>query len=346
MADVEMERSRWLASTFREGVRKRPSMFVGDTGHRGLHNIVDDILTNTLASGCAKSVAVRLAEDGSITISDDGLNLPAPLEEWLTNPSPDFSRPQRDPVWRMWAFAIANALSKHFRIEAQGVIQEFQAGAPARPPIKTERDCQSGICVSFKPDPVIFSETQISSVALRRRLEELSLLHSGVKISFDDKSSATTEEFQFSCGIQQFVKNLNRDRIPLHDVIMVEGEAKGIDFEVGIQFCNKPDEVIRSYVNDRYCPDRGTHVTGVRIGLTRALKKAVIGQQKLSAKDKGLTAVISIRMDAPQFMGACRSSLATPVARTVLASHVGTQLTEYFSTNPDVARAIVQTGNT
>ena len=348
-SEAEMIRPGWQESTFREGVRKRPSMFIGDVGLQGLHYLVDDVITNSLVGGRAKSLAVRLGGDGSITISDDGLSLPAPLERWLTNPpSPDFRQggpPRRDPVWRIWAIATANALSKHFRIEAQGIAQEFRAGAPLGQPIKKGGDCQTGICVSFKPDPVVFSDALISSAQLRRRLEELSLLHSGVKISFDDEASSTTEEFRFAYGIQQFVRNLNRERIPLHDTVVVRGEEDGIEFEVGIQFCSERDEIIRADVNDRYCPDRGTHVTGVRLGLTTALKKAVNGQQKQSAKDKGLTVVVSVRMESPQFMGACRSRLGTPEARTVLASQVGKQMTELFSANPQVARAIARMEN-
>lgn len=352
MADnAEVVRPRWLESTFREGVRKRPAMFVGDVGFRGLHYVVDEIVTTSLVSGSAKSVTVRLREDGSITISDDGSSLPAPLEEWLTNPPfPDFKQgtPRlRDPVWRMWAIAIANALSEHFRIESGGEhgVQEFRAGAPLGPPITKEGDRQKGNSVSFRPDPAIFRKPQFSSTALRRRLDELSLLHSGISISFDDEASSTSDEFRYECGISEFVKDLNRERTPLHESLVFRGEEVGITFEVGIQFCTEPDEIIRAYVNDRFCPDGGTHVTGVRIGLTRSLKKAVMSQQKFSAKDKGLTAVVSIRMESPQWMGASRSSLGTPEARTVLASQVGKQMTEFFSANPDAARAIARIGN-
>ncbi|MBS0206724.1 MAG: hypothetical protein JSS49_27935 [Planctomycetes bacterium] len=165
------------------------------------------------------------------------------------------------------------------------------------------------------------------------------------KSSFDHEASSTSDEFKYECGIVQFLKDLNRERTPLHEAVVVRGDEGGIAFEVGIQFCTEPDEIIRAYVNDRYCPDGGTHVTGVRIGLTRSLKKAVMSQQRFSAKNKGLTAVVSIRMESPQLMGAKRSSLGTPEVRTVLASRIEKQMTVFFSAKPATARAIVRLEN-
>jgi DNA gyrase subunit B len=329
-------------------------MFVGGVDTRGLHYIVDDILVTSLFSGFARSLAVALKKDGSISIAVDGRGFSMPLEGCLTNPPvPTNFHNWNDCAWRIWAIAVANCLSERFTIQVDVVgkvfIQEYRAGAPIGPAAEVRGKAPSGISVAFTPDREIFSDLTFSPIALRNRLEELASLHTGVSISYSDESAAISEHFLFEDGIQAFVERLNQGRRPLHDAVVIRDEKDGIQFEVGIQFCKERQEVIRAYANDWCCPDWGTHVTGVRIALTRSLKRAARmvralsdRQLKWSTKDNGLTAVISVRMESPQFMGASRSNLGSPEVQRLLAAQIGKRMLELFVANSDAAESIIR----
>lgn len=345
--------------SFRDGIRKRPAMYIGDVRQRGLHYMVDDVVANSLdevGSGYARTITAALKSDGSLMITDDGRGLPPVLDIALKTPwfpDPRAARSDSAPTERnVFAIAVATALSEWMRLETKfegkSFVQEYRAGLPLGPPIDVGESANAGISMTFMPDREIFSETRLCSTLLRDRLQERALLHSGVRISFRDEATGTNEQFDFEDGIRAFVEQLNPGRMPLHDIALIRGEQCGIEFEVGIQFCRERDEIMRAYVNDRRC-DVGTHLTGLRVALTQSLKRfartsgqSPNGSFKWSSANKGLTAVISIRMEQPEFLGASRDKLRSPEVQQVLTSEVGKRMDEYFIANPDAATAIIQ----
>ena len=207
-----------------------------------------------------------------------------------------------------------------------------------------------GIRLEIVPDAEIFRVALFKNTVIRDRLEECALLHSGVRISFLDESSGVASHFNFETGIRSYVQKLNVGRTPLHAVAVFKGEEQGVSFEVGIQFCAERREIIRGYVNDYRC-DMGTHLTGIRIALTKSLKKAARTSGSFSqmsirwaSKDKGLTSVISIRISNPQYYGATKHKLRSPSVRKVLTTEIGKCLDKFFADDPDAAASIIREG--
>jgi DNA gyrase subunit B len=346
--DVEM--------TLRDGIRKRASMYIGDVGEWGLHNMVNDILDDALceaAKGFARSISIILRRDGSLKIQDDGRGLQAAfLEDALLKTRLHWKsyRIERDIL----PIAVACCLSDRLRIEnrheGRRFVQEFQKGIPLGQPMESGPFEESGIVLEFMPDVEIFPDARLNSAILRERLEECALLHSGIRISFLDESTGAESRFNFENGIRSFVTKLNESRTALHDVAVFRGQEQGIGFEVGIQFCKERHEVMQGYVNDYRC-DMGTHLTGVRVALTQSLKRFARAADSFSnasiqwaSRGKGLTAVISIRMAEPHFYGSTREKLASLDVQNVLVKEFGKRLDEYFAANPNAATAIIRAG--
>lgn len=323
--------------------------------------MVDDIVAASLEEvgrGYAQSITTSLNADGSLLIADDGRGLPPVLEAPLITTLISYPRAVRldsaATERNVFAIAVATALSEWMRLETKFegrlFMQEYRAGLPLGPPMDMGDSANAGVSMTFMPDHEIFSETRLCSTLLRDRLQECALLHSGIKISYADEAAGTNEQFAFEDGIRSLVEPLNRDRRTLHDIAVILGEQGGIKFEVGIQFCQERTEIIRAYVNDLRC-DLGTHLTGLRVALTQSLKKFARtsgqypdGSFKWSSANKGLTAVISIRMERPEFRGSSKDALNSPEVQHVLALEVGKQLGEYFIVNPGAATAIIQAG--
>ncbi|MEI8383597.1 MAG: hypothetical protein WCJ09_26005 [Planctomycetota bacterium] len=347
--------------SFRDSVRKRPVMYVGDVRQEGLHYMVDDIVAASLeevGSGYARSITTALNADGSLLIADDGRGLPPVLDIALKTPwfpDPKAVRLDSAPMGRnVFAIAVATALSEWMRLETKfegrSFVQEYRAGLPLGPPMDVRDSANAGISMTFMPDREIFSDTRLCSTLLRDRLQECALLHSGIKISYADEAAGTNEQFDFEDGIRSLVEPLNRDRIALHDIALIRGEQCGIKFEVGIQFCQERKEIIRAYVNNCRC-DVGTHLTGLRVALTQSLKRFARTSSQFSndsfrwsSTNKGLTAVISIRMERPEFRGSTKNELKSSEVQHVLALEVGKQMDEFFITNPGAATAIIHAG--
>lgn len=362
-------------TVFREHVRKRPGMYIGDVGERGLHWMVFDIIANSLAEaakGFVRSIAVSLKSDGSLAISDDGRGFPSTshpkfgkpvLEVVMTEPSwPDQADGHSEigRAWRnSWAYAVANSLSEWLRIESssqgRSFAQEFRAGVACGPPTDLGTiQPTSGITVTLKPDRSIFADGALSFPLMRERLREFALLHSGVTIRFLDEVTRSEQAFHFDDGIMEFVKLLNQSRKPIHEVIpIIRGEKHGIQYEVGIQFCHEREDIVLSFVNDEKSLLGGTHVTGVRLGVTNSLKRYarqasdedwMDGRVQWTSEGSGMTAAISIRMDRPEFAGATKAKLANKEVLTILAPAVAKVMGEFFTENSEVATAIIRAG--
>ncbi|WP_232069981.1 hypothetical protein [Gemmata massiliana] len=205
-----------------------------------------------------------------------------------------------------------------------------------------------GLTIRFRPDPLIFGELQFDSGMIRDMLRQYAFLHSGVRISFTDESAGAHDKFEFSDGIRAYVQLLDTNRTPIHpDVIVIRGEQAGIDYEVGLQWCEE-DEICTSFANDYYMPTGGTHVRGTRTGVTKAINRFIrtrmIGERPVQGDDAraGLTAIISVRLEDPIFISAARTNLGNPEVEHVIASRVEQELLRLFEVNPEVAERVVR----
>jgi DNA gyrase subunit B len=317
-----------------------------------VNGIVDESLYEA-ENGFVRSVSMTLRSDGSLRIQDDGRGLPAEsLVAMLLNSYLNWNsiRIQRDTLPIAVACSLSNRLRIENRYEGRGFVQDFEMGIPLGPPTDLGQSAMTGIVLEFMPDIAIFPRVRLNSTLLCERLKECAMLHSGVRVSFLDESTRAVNPFFFEAGIRSFVTKLNESRTPLHDVAVFQDQHQGISFEVGVQFCDERENVMRGYVNDYRC-DVGTHLTGVRVALTQSLKRFARACDSISnellqwtSSDKGVTSLVSIRMAEPQFAGATKHKLMSSNVRKVLAKEVGKYLDEFFASNPDAATAIIREG--
>ncbi len=337
-----------------EIVRQHPGMFIGSTDSRGLHellfNLVTDLL-NEMARAQGSALSVILHADHSIEIADDRNSVfeEPSLESIFTQLYGH--GPDTDGRYR-GAYLTANALSAELnvRVRTDGSVYQhtfrrgvthavLQSGGPPN---------DRGLTIRFRPDPLIFGELQFDSEMIRDMLRQHAFLHSGVRISFTDESGGAHDEFEFADGIRAYVQLLNTTRTPIHtDVIVIRGEQASIDYEAGLQWCEE-DEICTSFANDYYLPTGGTHVHGTRTGVTKAInhfiRTRMVGERPVKGDDAraGLTAIVSVRLEAPIFISAARTNLGNPEAELVLASRVEQELLRHFEVNPEVAERVVR----
>ncbi len=346
-----------------EHVRKRPGMYIGDVGSRGLHWMLFQLVADSLAEaaeGYGRSLGVVLKPDGSLVVEDEGRGIdPTPhpvlgkplLQAVLT----EILAPGAGPPGRNWLdYAVANALSEWLLMESrhsgQVFRQEFRGGEPVAAPQQIGTCSSSGIRLAYKPDPIIFTDSRCSYSVVRDRLREYAFLHSGVRVSVSDEATGEMERFDFEDGIRAFVQWLSRGHQPVHpDVLVVRGEQEGVKYEVGLQWCQEEDEVMRSFVNDHETTYGGTHVSGFRDAVTRSLNTFIREQGPQDGRvlegdqaRSGLTAVVSVRLARPEFAGATKSSLQNIEAHRAVGAGVRRFLQRLFESNPGVAEAVVQ----
>jgi DNA gyrase subunit B len=353
-AEYRTEHLRTLTDI--EAIRLRPGMYIGNTDAGGLHHILFGLVTSALrefSHGNGRSVRVGLRADNTVEVVDDAPPTRAgdPELEFL------FTRVyghNPNPGGRDWlCYATASALSEHLTVRARspGITYQhtFRRGVTHAVLQSGGPPDDRGLMVRFRPDPEIFGTARFDPGAIRDRLRQYAFLNSGVRITFSDEAAGTSDEFEYADGIREYVQWLNADRTPLHpDVIVIRGEDEGVRYEVGLQWCAEAEEVRVAFANDRYLPLGGTHVSGVRTGVTRTLNQLIREQfsreQIVTGDDarSGLTAVVSVRMDQPMFLGATRSHLGNPEAERVLAADVGRFLRDYFEANREVTKRVVR----
>ncbi len=210
----------------------------------------------------------------------------------------------------------------------------------------------SGVSVILKPDPTIFTDPRFSFSLIRDRLREYAFLHSGVRISVVDEVTGVSEQFEFEDGMMAFVQTLNKGppRPLLHpEVLVVRGEQEGVRYEVGLQWCQEQDEIVRSFANDEWTRMGGTHVTGLRDAVTRSLRSFIrasglpgIRRRKGEQVGRGLTAVVSVRMARPSFGGGTKDRLVSVEAQPAVRAGVSSVLRRFFESNPVAAEAVVR----
>lgn len=354
-----------------EGIRKRPAMYIGDTGAGGLHHLVFEVVDNSIdeaVNGHASEVLVQINVDESISISDNGRGIPvsdvkddgrSALEVVLTEIHAG-GKFDRDSGYKTGTGGLhgvgitaVNAVSSWLTAEVQREghvwVMDFEKGVRSSDLRQLGHSDRSGTKLSFQPDPEIFADTRFSFDTLTRRLQELAFLTPGIRITLQDDRVNQTETFQYDDGLVEFVRHLNRTQTPIiPDIIHVTGESEGIQVEVALQQNDGYTENVRPFANNIFNSDGGTHLSGFRTALTRSLnnygKKAGLFRDVSPAGEdfrEGLTAIISVRVPDPKFEAQTKVKLVNPEVDGVVQSVLTEGLTRYLEENPANAKKLI-----
>ena len=356
-----------------EAVRKRPGMYIGSTGPRGLHHLVYEVVDNSVdeaIAGHCKNVRVVLHPDHSCTVSDDGRGIP--VEELKKEKRPaaevvlttlhaggkfgDGSGYKVSGGLHGVGVSVVNALSVHLhlQISRDGHVwtQDYERGHPQGPLTKGEETKETGTTLTFQPDAEIFEEIEFDFQTLLERLRETAFLTRGLRIELiDERGQTNSVVFQYEGGIEDFVRHLNENKEVLHrKAIYFEGEEGEGQVEVAMQWNSSYQESIFSFANNINTHEGGTHLSGFRAALTRTLNAYARGKGLLKGKDEnlsgedvreGLTAVISVKLHDPQFEGQTKTKLGNPPIKGLVEETVNRKLGEYLEENPGDARRII-----
>lgn len=361
-----------------EAVRKRPAMYIGDVGVRGLHHLVYEVVDNSIdeaMGGYCDTISVAINEDNSITVEDNGRGIPVDYHEkekksalevvmTVLHAGGKFDKDTYKVSGGLHGVGVScvNALSTDLRVEVHrdGKVyeQEYKIGKPQYDVREIGTTDKHGTIVTFKPDGSIFETTEYSAETLSNRMRELSFLNKGITIHFTDKRNVNEEGQAFSItyhsegGLREFVEFLDETREPLiGQPIYIEGERGGVPVEVAMMYNTSFSENVFSYVNNINTHEGGTHLAGFRRGLTNQLKKYAEDSGMLSklkfeiAGDdfrEGLTAVISVKVAEPQFEGQTKTKLGNREVTAPVSQAVSEMLANYLEENPADARSIVQ----
>ncbi|GAA0876093.1 DNA topoisomerase (ATP-hydrolyzing) subunit B [Wandonia haliotis] len=361
-----------------EAVRKRPAMYIGDTGVKGLHHLVYEVVDNSIdeaLAGYCDRIEVYINEDNSITVKDNGRGIPtamhskekkSALEVVMTvlHAGGKFDKDTYKVSGGLHGVGVScvNALSTSLKatVHREGKVfqQEYQIGKPLYAVKEVGESDKTGTEVTFHPDDSIFETTVYNFETLAARMRELAFLNKGIRIVLVDKREQDEEgnflanEFFSEGGLAEFCQYLDRNREPIiEEIIYVEGEKDGIPVEVAMVYNNTYSENIHSYVNNINTHEGGTHLSGFRRGLTNTLKKYA-DESGLLAKEKieivgddfreGLTAVISVKVMEPQFQGQTKTKLGNQEVSAPVSQLVSEMLANYLEEHPNDAKRIVE----
>ena len=360
-----------------EAVRKRPSMYIGDTSEKGLHHLVYEVVDNSIdeaLAGYCTYIDVVINEDNSITVTDDGRGIPVDIHEkegksalevvlTVLHAGGKFDKGTYKVSGGLHGVGVScvNALSTYLKAEVRrnGKVhmQEFSCGKPLHDVQVIDNTDKTGTTISFKPDGSIFTVTEYKYDILATRLRELAFLNAGITLRLTDKrvlkedGSFKSEVFHSDEGLKEFVRYIDRSKEKLiPDVIHIVTEKQGIPVEVALTYNTSYNESVFSYVNDINTIEGGTHLAGFRRGLTSTLKKYA-EDSKLLEKAKveiqgddfreGLTAVISIKVAEPQFEGQTKTKLGNSEVTGAVDMAIGEALGYYLEEHPKEAKIIV-----
>ncbi|WP_310795004.1 DNA topoisomerase (ATP-hydrolyzing) subunit B [Desulfofundulus thermocisternus] len=355
-----------------EAVRRRPGMYIGSTGPRGLHHLVYEVVDNSIdeaMAGFCDRIEVIVHRDNSVTVIDNGRGIPVEIH-------PKTGLPAVETVLTILhaggkfggnvykvsgglhgvGVSVVNALSEWLEVEIRrdGHVyhQRYERGKAVTPLKVIGTSTTTGTKVSFKPDAEIFEELVFNQETLSQRLRELSFLNRGIKIIFQDERTGQKTVYQHEGGIRDFVRYLNKNKEVLHNKpIYLFGERDGIQVEAALQYTEGYVESLFSYVNNIHTVDGGTHEAGFKSALTRVVndygKKYNLlknGTTALSGEDirEGLTAVISVKVPEPQFEGQTKTKLGNSEVRGVVDGVVSEGLATFLEENPGIARRILE----
>ncbi|GAB4237284.1 MAG: hypothetical protein Kow0049_22980 [Stanieria sp.] len=362
-----------------EAVRKRPGMYIGSTGPRGLHHLVYEVVDNSIdeaLAGYCTHIEIELNADGSVRVTDDGRGIPTGIH-------PKTGKSALETVMTVLhaggkfggggykvsgglhgvGVSVVNALSEWVEVtvwrDQQIHTQRYERGIPSGDlavQANTKEPERTGTAVHFFPDTKIFTETiHFEYNVLAGRLRELAYLNAGVKITFTDhRSEEPRQEIYFyEGGIKEYVTYMTREKEPLHqDIIYVQGEKNGVNIEVALQWCvDAFNDNLLGFANNIRTIDGGTHLEGLKTVLTRTLNNIARKRNKIKENEsnlagenvrEGLTGVISVKVPDPEFEGQTKTKLGNTEVRGIVDSLVGEVLNEYLEFNPQVADSIIE----
>ncbi len=364
-----------------EPVRKRPGMYIGSTGPRGLHHLVYEVVDNSIdeaLAGYCTHVEVDLNVDGSVTVTDDGRGIPTDIH-------PQTGKSALETVLTVLhaggkfgsggykvsgglhgvGVSVVNALSEWIEVtvwrDKKVHVQRYERGIPVTElKAKPTNENRTGTSVTFKPDTQIFTTgIEFDYTTLASRLRELAYLNAGVKITFSDHrlellktSTPRVETYEYKGGIREYISYMNSDKQALHEeVIFVQGERNNVQVEVALQWCTDAyTDNLLGFANNIRTVDGGTHLEGLKAVLTRTLNTIARKRNKLKDNDanlsgehvrEGLTGVISVKVPDPEFEGQTKTKLGNTEVRGIVDSLVGEVLSEYLEFHPGVADAVL-----
>ncbi len=360
-----------------EAVRKRPGMYIGSTSSRGLHHLVYEIVDNAVdeaLAGYCDTIEVVINPDNSVTVTDNGRGIPVGINHKAGIPAVEvvFTILHAGGKFGGGGYkvsgglhgvgaSVVNALSDWLEVDicSDGKVyrQRYERGKTMYP-LKVVGECEpekTGSKISFKPDATIFQETTVYDFdILKQRLREMAFLTKGLKIILRDTREENPQEktFHYEGGIREFVSYLNRSKTPLYeDILYFEGEKNNVFVEVALQHNDSYTESVYSFVNNINTPEGGTHLVGFRNAVTKTFndyarnnKLLKDSEANLTGEDirEGMTAIISVKIEDPQFEGQTKQKLGNSEARGAVDSVVSEQLTYFLEQNPSVAKTICE----
>ena len=352
-----------------EGVRKRPSMYIGSTGLRGLHHLVYEVVDNgideAMAGFCTK-LTVTIHSNGFITVTDNGRGIPvaehpklkvSALQIVMTklHAGGKFSKDAYKVSGGLHGVGVSvvNALSESLIVEVkrEGKLftQKYERGKPLEE-VKAVGEAEgTGTTVIFKPDTEIFDTTEFEYEVIQARMKELAFLNKGLEITLKDERAGKEEVFKFERGIVDFVEFLNAKKNKVHKPILISGEKNTTQVEATIQYNDSYNEALFTFVNNINTHEGGTHLSGFKTALTRSLnnygeKNKLLDGYKLTSEDvrEGLTAILSIKVAEPQFEGQTKTKLGNSEVKGIVDSLVSEGLNTFLEENPSAAKAILR----
>ena len=357
-----------------EAVRKRPAMYIGDVGTRGLHHLVNEVVDNSIDEalvGFADMINITIHKDETISVEDNGRGIPvdmhaeekkSALEVVMTvlHAGGKFDKSSYKVSGGLHGVGVSvvNALSEWLKVEVKRdgkvYFQEYKRGIALKPvkEIGTAKKNETGTKVTFKADEEIFKVARFKFDTLAERMRELAYLNKNITIKLKDERNGGEEEtFHFKGGLIEFVKYLDEHRVPFHKTVYIEGERDNTPVEIAFQDSDSYTENIFSYVNNINTHEGGTHLVGFKTALTRTLnnyatKNGLIKDNKiqLTGDDfrEGLTAVISVKVAEPQFEGQTKTKLGNSETKSAVETLVGEKLAEHLEENPAIGKKIIE----
>ena len=356
-----------------EAVRKRPGMYIGSTGAKGLHHLVYEVVDNSIdeaLAGYCKTIHVTIQKDNSVMVEDDGRGMPVDKHPKLGIPAVEVIHTVLHAGGKFGGggykvsgglhgvgASVVNALSTHMEVEIKrnGKIyrQCYEKGKTVSKLEVIGESKKTGSKTTFWPDPEIFETTVFDFATLEHRLREMAFLNKGIKIIFKDEREGQkrSETFHYEGGIKEFVKFQNQNKTPLHpDIIYFEISKETCEVEIAMQYTDGYSELILGYANNINTTDGGTHIVGFKSALTRVFndygKKSKILKENdvLSGEDvrEGLTAIVSVKLSEPQFEGQTKAKLGNPEIRGFVETSTNENLTAFLEENPAQAKIIVE----
>lgn len=355
-----------------EAVRKRPGMYIGSTGSKGLHHLVWEVVDNSIdeaLAGFCKNINITIHPDNSASIEDDGRGFPVGIHPKLGKPAVEVALTVLHAGSKFGGggykvsgglhgvgVSVVNALSEWLEVQVkrEGKIykQRYERGIPITKleVVGTTKD--TGSKVSFKPDYKVFDEMEYDFVILEHRLRELAFLNKGIRINLKDERENKEKSFQYEGGIVSFVKYLNKNRGVLHkEPIYFEAKKENLEVELALQYNDGYSESIFSFANNINTLEGGTHTSGFKTAITKVINDYARKYKFLKENDanllgedvrEGLTSVISVKLSDPQFEGQTKTKLGNPEIRGIVDSVVSDNFGAYLEENPSDAKIIVE----